>query len=367
MNTGDVALLRAEGLTRSFDGRLAVAIDALEARIGEVLALLGPNGAGKSTLFRLLLLLERPDGGRILLGGREVLAGDLDAMRRLAGVFQRPFFFAGTVADNVGFGLAARGIGGEARARRVREALGWVHLDAFAHRDVRTLSGGEAQRVALARALVVQPDLLLLDEPTANLDVTAQRRFREDLGRAVREHARSAILITHDPGDAFELADRVAVIEDGQIVQTATPDTLLHEPASAFIAAITGAELLTARVEGVHERAVVVRLQGGARVSVPRAASPTEVRTGTTVRLAYRPERVQIGCGREAARADQILGRVVSRAPADGFVRVRLESAPPIAAVLTRDAAARLQPGADVVARLESSSVRLFDREAPRS
>ncbi|MGH7505432.1 MAG: ABC transporter ATP-binding protein, partial [Longimicrobiales bacterium] len=233
-------LLRAEGLIRRYGGRTVVDVDALEVRPGEVVAVLGPNGAGKSTLFRLLLLLERPDAGRILLDGRPVAPGDAAAAKRIAGVFQRPYLFEGTVAANIGYGLQARGVPAAERRLRVDEALDWLEIGALRDEPVHTLSGGESQRVALARALVVQPDLLLLDEPTANLDVSVRRRFREDLERLARRRARSALLITHDPGDAFALADTVAVMQAGRIVQSCAPDRLVLEPATPFIAAFTG-------------------------------------------------------------------------------------------------------------------------------
>src|SRR5690606_8124742 len=137
-----------------------------------------PNGAGKSTLFRLLLAVEAPDAGRVLLDGRPVRPGDRIARRRMAGVFQRPYLFAGSVATNVAYGLASRGLSRVARDRRVAEMLEPLDLSARAYGPVHRLSGGEAQRVALARALAPRPDVLLLDEPTANLDVTVRRRFR---------------------------------------------------------------------------------------------------------------------------------------------------------------------------------------------
>src|SRR5690606_27891674 len=187
--------------------------DALALHPGEVLAVLGPNGAGKSTLFRLLLLLERANEGRVVFDGREVRPGDRVARRRMAGVFQRPCLFDGTVERNVAFGLAARGVPRHERAARVAEALEWLGIGAYARSPVHALSGGEAQRVALARALALRPDVLLLDEPTANLDVSVRRRFRDELAPLVRARTRAALLITHDPGDAFALADRIAVIQ----------------------------------------------------------------------------------------------------------------------------------------------------------
>ena len=238
------ALLRGESLRRVYQGRSVVDGVTLAVRPGEVLAVLGPNGAGKSTLFRLLLLLERADEGRILLGRREVRPGDREAARRLAGVFQRPFLFSGSVRDNVAYGLRVRRLPLREREARVEEVLTLLGLERLAGAPVQTLSGGEAQRVALARAIAPRPDVLLLDEPTANLDVTVKRRFREDLERLVRTQTGGALLITHDPADAFALADTIAVMEGGRIVQVGPPETLVLEPSTPFVAAFTGAELL---------------------------------------------------------------------------------------------------------------------------
>ena len=188
-------------------------------------------------------MLERADSGTIQLGGRVLRPGDAEARRRMAGLFQRPYLFSGTIRDNVEFGLRALGVPNEERGMRVTAALRALGLEDLSESSVHRLSGGEAQRVALARAIVLQPDVLLLDEPTANLDVTLQRRFREELGRIVRTHARAVILITHDPSDAFALADRVAVLEEGRITQVAEPHQLVLQPATPFVAAFTGAEL----------------------------------------------------------------------------------------------------------------------------
>src|SRR5690606_8773902 len=211
---------------------------------GELLAIVGPNGAGKSTLFRLLLLLERPDAGTIRFGGVAMKQRDSRARGRIAGVFQRTVLFSGSVRDNVSFGVRATGIDRAGQRRRVDAVLDNLGLTALEAAPVEALSGGEAQRVALARALVLEPDVLLLDEPTANLDITVRRRFREDLERVARQRAGGVIVVTHEAADVFGLADRIAVMQDGRIVQVAAPADILLQPGSPFVAELTGAELL---------------------------------------------------------------------------------------------------------------------------
>jgi molybdopterin-binding protein len=359
-------LLRAEGLVRRYGRRTVVDVEALAVHPGEVVAVLGPNGAGKSTLFRMLLLLERADAGRILFEGRAVEPGDRAALRRMAGVFQKPYLFAGTVADNVAYGLHARGVPRAERARRVDEALTWLGLGALRAAPVRALSGGEAQRVALARALIVEPALLVLDEPTANLDVTVRRRFREDLERLARTRARAVLLITHDPGDAFALADTVAVMQDGRIVQTGPPDRLVLEPATPFIAAFTGAELLLdGAVLSVEEELITVEIGRDVCIYATLGADAQPLRAGQRAHVAYRPEDVVLAPLEEAgvsSAVNRFAGRIEAAVPAGGLVRIRLGGMVPLTALVTRRSAQALalEPGREVVAQLKATALRAF-------
>jgi molybdopterin-binding protein len=358
-------VLRAEGLRRSYGHRLVVDVPELELRRGEVLAVLGPNGAGKSTLLRLLLLLERPDAGRMLLDGKEVRAGDTDARRRMAAVFQRPFLFSGKVRDNVSFGLRARGVTAAERARRTANALAAVGLEALAAAPVSTLSGGEAQRVALARALVLVPELLALDEPTASLDVTVRRRFREDLERLVRAEGRSVLVVTHDPADAFSLADRIAVMEAGRIVQLATPSELVLAPATPFVAEFSGAELLLdGRATEVDPPLVRVEVAANAALWAT-AGADSPVGAGQRVHVAYRPEDVTLARADatvETSALNHLQLTVAALAPSGSLVRVRLQGSVELVALVTRRSAASLglTAGGQVLAQLKASAVHVY-------
>lgn len=357
-------LLEVESVQRRYRGRLVLDVDQLHVNAGEFLAVLGPNGAGKSTLFRILLLLERPDAGGIRWEGREVRPGDKAVRGRVAGVFQQPYLFSGTVRRNLEFGLRATGIPAVEQARRIADSLEALHLGGLEERNVRTLSGGEAQRVALARALLLAPDVLLLDEPLANLDVGSQRTLREDLGRITREHARSVILITHDPGDAFSLADRIAVLQEGRVTQVASPHELVVDPATPFIAAFTGAELLLdGRVEEQREDGLMaVRLSSGAELLVPQTRAWAR---GSPVHVSYRPEDVvlsEIGTPFLASPRNVVRLRVATLTPAGGLVRVGLEGAARLVAVVTRSSvqALALRPGLEVNAHLKAAALRAF-------
>jgi tungstate transport system ATP-binding protein len=357
-------VLRAHSLRRAYGGRNVVDIDEIELRRGEILALLGPNGSGKSTLFRLLLLIERADGGEIFLAGRSVHKGDDAARHRIAGVFQQPFLFAGTVRDNLGFGLAVRRVAAKERAQRISAAAGAFGIEPLLGAHVRTLSGGEAQRVALARAFALQPEVLLLDEPTANLDALVKRTFREDIERAARTQAGAVVLITHDMMEAFAVADRVAVLDAGRVVQTGTPEDLVNDPRTPFVASFTGAELLLDGVVATVAEDLIHIDVGGALVwaTVPADHSWTP-QSGMRAHVAYRPEDVMISApdsAFEVSARNHYRLKIVSLTGSGGLVRVRLDGNPQLTALVTRTSVESLglRPGRDVIAHLKATALR---------
>ena len=370
--TAAAALLRAEHLRSSYGTHAVVDDVSFELNQGEVLALVGPNGAGKSTLFRLLLQLERADSGRVMLHGRELQSGDLEARRRMSAVFQHAILFRGTVRDNVAFGL--RGLSRAERDRRVDHALTWFGLDSLARADVRSLSGGEAQRVALTRALVLEPDVLLLDEPSAGLDVTVRARFMHELQRVARQHARGILLITHDPRDAFGLADRIAIMHHGRIVQIGTPTDIMLNPATVFAAELTGAELLlNGVVTAIDDTLATVVLPSGARLYGTIAAGEALV-PGDAAQVAYRPEDVVIALQDDAntSAVNRLVMRVLALTVARGHVRVQLRGADALGpeqsddyvlnALLTRRSVTELgiAPGTRVYAQLKASALHVW-------
>jgi molybdate transport system ATP-binding protein len=355
-------LLRGERLVRTYGGRTVVDSVNVTLACGEVLAILGPNGAGKSTLFRLLALIERADSGRIVIDGSPVTTGETRAIRRLGTVFQRPYLFRGTVASNVGYPLRVRGTARAERQQRTAEALEWCGLEDAGRVDVGTLSGGEVQRVALARALIARPDVLLLDEPTANLDVSVRRRFREDLERIVRHAAGAAILITHDPADAFALADRIAVMENGRITQEGPPTDIVLAPATPFAAAFAGAELLLNGIVESGEAGLVTVRVGLARLV---AIGTGGLQPGAAVHVSYRPEDVVLALPEHVGPSSAINRftlRVGTVVPAGPLVRIRLSGEPELTALVTGRSAESLslEPGRAVVAQLKATALRAF-------
>ena len=232
--------LAVEGLTKRFDRVVAAEDVTLSLARGEMLALLGPSGSGKTTVLRLLAGFETPDAGRILVEGEDVTAVE-PVRRRFGMVFQHYALFPHLdVGRNVGFGLESLGVRGAEQAERVVRALTLVDLAGLERRRVDQLSGGQQQRVALARALAPEPEVILLDEPFSNLDAELRASVREDVRQILREAGMTAVLVTHDQEEALSIADRVAVMLDGKIVQVGSPEELYHRPASRMIADFIG-------------------------------------------------------------------------------------------------------------------------------
>lgn len=236
----------------------------LNAEPGETIGLLGPNGAGKSTALRALAGLLPITGGRIELDGQvldDAAAGILVAAeRRPTGVvFQDYLIFPHlSVLENVAFGLRARGVDRIHARERAMTWLNRVDLGMYAGSKPRALSGGQAQRVALARALVTDPRLLLLDEPLAALDASTRAEVRSDLRHHLIDYPGTAVLVTHDPLDAMVLADRLLVLEGGQIVQAGTPAEVAQHPRTDYVADLVGVNLYRGTSRGTS-----VRLAGG--------------------------------------------------------------------------------------------------------
>jgi iron(III) transport system ATP-binding protein len=213
---------------------------SLEIRPGELFFLLGPSGCGKTTLLRMVAGFIDPTSGTIAFDGRDVTRTPPNK-RNTGMVFQSYALWPHmTVAQNVAFGLEVRRVAGEERARRVGEALAAVHMDGFAQRKPNQLSGGQQQRVALARALVVRPDVLLLDEPLSNLDARLRIELRSEIRRICKESGITTVYVTHDQKEALSMADRVAILDRGRVIQLGPPAELYQRPATRFVAEFLG-------------------------------------------------------------------------------------------------------------------------------
>jgi iron(III) transport system ATP-binding protein len=245
------------GQSRAVDGL------TLEIKSGELFFLLGPSGCGKTTALRLVAGFYIPDEGRIMFNERDQ-SGVPPHKRNTGMVFQNYALWPHMdVRNNVAYGLKMRGISEEEKSKRVARALETVQMEAYAERTPNQLSGGEQQRVALARALVIEPDVILLDEPLSNLDAKLRIEMREQIKEIHRKIARTMIYVTHDQAEALSMADRIAVMRRGRIVQVGTPRQLYTRAESAFVAEfIGGTNLLPGTLEECGER-LTVRTQVG--------------------------------------------------------------------------------------------------------
>ena len=353
-----------------------LALDSLDKRFGdvhvtrelslgvgksEILALLGPSGSGKTTVLRLVAGFEAPDAGRVLVGGEDITR--LSPERRRVGmVFQHYALFPHlTAGENVAFGLEARQVAKPDRKRRVAGALAAVDLAGFEERKVTQLSGGQQQRVALARALAPEPRVLLRDEPLSNLDPALRDRTRRELKRIIRRAGITTLFVTHEQEEAFELGDRVAVINAGRLEQAGTPEELYEDPATRFVATFIGrSSVLPGTWEGGNRAAGQIRVAEGALWT---GVALEDFSPGAAVDLVLRPEGISISKSRPP---DALPGTVVERRYAGraAHFTLALDSGGEIEALARPDLFAG---GEKVFAGLASGSPppRVFRRERP--
>jgi tungstate transport system ATP-binding protein len=236
-------LIRIEDIIMSFGGKDVLKDINLQIFQGEIFALVGPSGAGKTTLLRILALFERPEKGNLKFNGMET-SGIVNIRRRMSLLFQTPAIFNRSVFENVAYGLKVRGIDKKIIDKKVREALSIVGLCGLENQNAPTLSGGEAQRMAFARAIVYDPEILLLDEPTANLDPANVMKI-EDIIKWLREEKKTTILLaTHNIPQVQRLADRVGILINGELIEVHTKDAIFKDPKDKRSAAFLKGEMI---------------------------------------------------------------------------------------------------------------------------
>lgn len=361
-----------EEVSVRFDGEPVLDRLSLTVAPGEVVAVVGPSGSGKSTLLRAVAGLEPLAGGRIVLGGRD-LGGVPTHHRGLGLMFQDHGLFTHLdVAGNVAYGLRVAGMSDRERGRRVAELVALVGLDGLEGRRVDQLSGGEAQRVALARALAPEPGLLMLDEPLGSLDRALREQLTGELRRLLSELGQTALHVTHDQSEAFAMADRVAVIDDGRVVAVGRPADLWSDPGSRFVASFLGHPNLWSVT--VDDRGAVWadglrlgRLAAGHELSADRVSGdhrPVDVVVPVTaIDMVAQPdegivvevERVVFDRG-----THRVAARLLADGSGDGAARTDLGPASPV--TVEFDRTEPIEVGARCRIRLDLDQVRVLHR-----
>ena len=330
---------------------------------GEVFALIGPTGAGKTTFLRLIDLIDTPAAGKIYLDGVDTAESTkvrLATRRRMAFVLQKPVVFNRSVYDNVACGLRWRGIRGSDLRTRVDGILEMVGLSADRSRNARTLSGGEVQRVAIARAIAVEPEVLLLDEPTANLDPVSASRIEELITSIIRHYTTTIIMATHDMSQGQRLADRLGVMMNGELLQTGDTRDVFALPRNREVAEFVGVENVIDGIVVSSEDRVVTIDSGGRFIE---AISDHAV--GVAVSACVRPEDITLALSRVSSSArnsfDGEVRWVVSMGP---LTRVEIDCGFPLVALVTRKSAEEmgLAKGQKVFAAFKATGVHVIKR-----
>ncbi len=350
--------VEVRGVGKRFGEHVALDEISLIVHEHEFVSLLGPSGCGKTTLLRIISGFERPTTGRVFVHGEDVTAVAPDR-RPTNIVFQRGALFPHmNVAENVGYSLKLRGWSKDRISNQVDEMLALVRLDGLGHRGPTELSGGQVQRAALARALAAEPRVLLLDEPLSALDLKLRQHMALELRAIQRKLAATFVYVTHDQTEALVMSDRIAVMNQGRIVQVGTPREVYTRPASVFASDFIGeTNLLPGTVESVSGQEVTIALGSGV---VGRAIAPALLAIGTRATLSVRPESIRVRPADNGGSpgAGQLAGTIREIAYLGSHVRVEVEAGEGIAlwAELRDEEVVQLRVGSAVTVSWSTSA-----------
>ncbi len=355
-------ILAIDDLKVEFGGVTVLDIPSFCIREKEFVSLIGPNGSGKSTLLLALNRLLKPVSGRLSFRGNEIASRDdaLHYRRRVSMVFQEPLLFDTTVYRNVASGLKIRGMGGEEIRERVTKYLACFNIEHLAHRSARKLSGGESQRASLARAFAMEPEVIFLDEPFSALDPPTRHSLTDDLEKIVRETGITTLMVTHDQSEALRMSDRIAVMQDGKIVQSGSPLAVMNNPVNEFVANFVGMDtILEGKVRRQDDGIVSVDVSGK-EIDALGAAAP-----GDDVYCCIRPENVTIELTDpdDLTSARNVFPAVIRDIFSVGpFLKVVLDCGFTLTSFVTREAFAilDLKEGMRVFASFKATAVHLI-------
>jgi tungstate transport system ATP-binding protein len=356
-------MLNLENISHYFGKRQVLKDINLEVAKGELFGLIGPTGAGKTTLLRIIDLLETPASGMMHFDGAKVAtsgAGRLGIRRRMAFVLQKPVVFNTSVYDNIAAGLRWRGQSRSQISQRLETLLEVTGLGTLKDKNARTLSGGEAQRVAIARAVAVFPELLLLDEPTANLDPVSTLRVEEMIAEIYRRYQTTIIMTTHDLAQGRRLAGRIGVLVNGEMVQAGQAETVFSMPHNRQVAEFVGMENIVPGVVSSRQGELAVIDLGGTLIE---AVSDYDI--GGEVYALIRPEEVMLAKQRGTSSARNWLAGVITAVETAATpARVKVDCGFPLVALVTRASLGEMElnTGQPVYASFKATGVHILRR-----
>src|SRR5215813_2219315 len=358
---GSTPELEIRNLVKRFTPQSVVGPISLKVAAGEFVSLLGPSGCGKTTTLRCIAGFETPSEGSILLTGAAIERQPPNR-RNIGLVFQNYALFPHlTIFENVAFGLRLRRIGKAELIQRVGQALELVGLPDLGGRYPRQLSGGQQQRIAIARSVVLEPRILLFDEPLSNLDLKLRLAMRKELRELQRRLGKTTVYVTHDQSEALALSDRIVVMSNGRIEQVGSPREIYERPANAFVADFIGSSnLLDAVVVRTDRDATIICTDRG----VTLRAGPTSYAVGDRVVAMMRPERIRLIDAREAEGNNRLTARLkeVTYLGQDLYLSLDVDSGQELVA-LTQDSAARqLAAGDEFVVTVDATHILLLPK-----
>ena len=358
-----MALIEVTGVTHKYDGRPVLQNINLSVNRGDVFVLIGPTGAGKTTLLRIVDLLEIPGAGEIHFDGIRIPQSGkqrLEIRRRISFIHQKPQIFNLSVYENIACGLRWRGIEKNKIANKVDNILEMVGLEGYKSRNARTLSGGEAQRVALARSMVLEPEVLLLDEPTANLDPVSTTKIEQLIQRIATQRNTTMIMATHDMSQGQQLAGRIGVLLRGELIQTGNATDIFHSPQNEQVAYFVG-------MENILEGTIVTSDDGIATVNIGgntiQAVSNHPPRK--EIYACIRPEDITLALSSNKSSARNCFQAKITRVTFIGpLSRVEIDCGFRLVALVTKISAEELnlRAGTEVYATFKATGVHIMIR-----
>ena len=358
-----MALIKTINLNQQYDDRQVLKDINLSIDRAEVFTLVGPTGAGKTTLIRILDMIEPPFSGQLLFDGVDILlkgTHQLEARRRMSYVQQRPVIFAMNVFDNVACGLKWRHIESGLIKRKTESTLELVGMADYRNQNARTLSGGETQRIAIARALVTEPEVLFLDEPTANMDPNSVIKIEEILNNIINEEKITIIMTTHNMAQAQRMSSRLGVIIDGQLMQTGNWHDVFSTPTTRDVAYFVGVEnIINGEITAAQDELVTIKVDG----TVIEAISDYPVREKVSVCI--RPEDITISTTRTSTSArNSFAGKIKNTVSFGTLTRVTVDCGFALVVLVTTRSANDLDlvKSKEVFASFKATAIHVIKR-----